>query len=163
MNDNPMNATPDPAASSDGFSAQGIPLTSVAQQYLNQTRPWARFISIMIFIGAAFMVLAGLAMVMAGLIARETFQSLPGGGPILGLFYFALAVLYIAPGVFLSRYASAIKLLKSNRSAEVLEDALKQQKSFWRYMGILTVIGLILGVLMMVFAFIVGFSLFLRR
>jgi hypothetical protein len=54
----------------------------------------------------------------------------------------ALACVYIAPGLYLARYASAIKRLNVNSTAAGLEEALKHQKSFRRFIGIVTAIGL---------------------
>ena len=137
--------------------ADAVPasLTPLAQQYLDQTRPWVRFLSVLTFASAGLMVLMGLAMlaasVFSGFVARS--PAGPGGlggavgTGLIALFYLALACAYIAPGLYLSRYASAIKHLKSNGTTAGLEDALKQQKSFWRSAGILTVVGIGVGVI----------------
>jgi hypothetical protein len=139
-------------------------LTPRAQQYLEETRPWVRFISTVIFVGAGFMVLMGVGLVafsvFGGLAARNTTRlgalgSAIGAG-MLALVYVVLAFVYIAPGVYLARYASAIKRLRVNGTAAGLEDALKHQKSFWRFAGILTAIGLIMAVVGMVLAIVAG-------
>ncbi len=149
-----MNENPDAMPVSEPGRADvpppDVPLTSSAQRYLDQTRPWARFLSIMTFLMAAFMTLAGITMIVLGIGPRFV-PSGPGRfgslgsveGATGGLFYIVLAILYLAPGVFLSRYASAIRVLEMTRSPQALEDALRNQKSFWRYIGILTIIGLI--------------------
>ena len=135
-------------------SAVMVGLTPLAQQYLDETRPWVRFISIMTFVMAGLMLLLGVVMVsvavFGGLVARNrgtlgVLGSAIGGG-VMALVYLALACVYIAPGVYLSRYAAAIKLLRANCNPGGLEDALKHQKSFWRFVGILTVISLAVGV-----------------
>jgi hypothetical protein len=159
MNENP-EAFPGTGSGNAGFVPADIPLSSTAQQFLNQTKPWVRFMSVMIFISSAFMALAGIALIMLGIGTsalygtRGPFGSLARGGNIAaGFFYIILAILYMAPGVFLSRFASAIKLLQTSRSAQALEDALRYQKSFWRYVGILTIIGMVLmvvGVMLLV-------------
>ena len=152
MNENPV-AIPGAGSGSAELVSADISLSPAGQRFLNQTRPWVRFMSVMMFIGAAFMVLMGLLMVVMGIGtgAMSVSQGRLGGlmnalGPaIAGVFYMILALLYIAPGVFLSRYASSIKLLETSRSGQALQDALKHQKSFWRYIGIATLIGLILA------------------
>ena len=149
MDDNQRNVTSETDAGTDVF------LTSAARQYLNQTRPWAWFMSIVIFISSGLMFLGGIVMFFVGLM---------GGGGMLpgmpaptvinmvtvGLVYFLLAGFYIPPGIFLARYAGSIRFLEVNRSAKTLEDALKHQKSFWRYVGIMTIIGLIVTALFLV-------------
>jgi hypothetical protein len=74
----------------------------------------------------------------------------------VGFFYMMLACLYIAPGVFLSRYATAIRRLKETSASNALEDALKHQKSFWRFVGILMVIGLVITALALIIAILAG-------
>jgi hypothetical protein len=159
MNPNPPDVQPDNVTSSvptsTGFVPSQVSLNSTAQQYLNQTRPWVRFLSVLVFISSGFMVLAGIGMILAGIVGGAALsRTNPVGGPavmiVSGFFYFILAILYIAPGIFLSRYASAIKLLETTPSPEALELALKNQKSFWRFVGIITLIFLILTVVAIV-------------
>ena len=141
-------------------------LSDLAQHYLDQTRPWVRFLSIMAFIGTALMILASLGM-MAAVLSRSLGlgRSSPLGGAeivALGILYIAMACLYIAPGIFLFRYAGAIKTLKAASTSDALENALKHQKSFWRYVGILSAIALGLTVLAVVLAIvisIIGFAI----
>ena len=75
---------------------------------------------------------------------------------LASLLYMVMAILYVAPGVFLYRYANAIRDLKANSNDAALEGALKHQKSFWRYVGIFTVVGLIMAVVTIVLAGVAG-------
>jgi hypothetical protein len=113
---------------------------------------------------AGFMMLVGVGVlafsVFGGLVAKNTggwgaVGSAIGGGA-LAFVYVVLAFVYIAPGVYLARYASAIKRLRANCNASGLEDALKHQKSFWRFAGILTAVGLIIAVVGMVLGIAAG-------
>ena len=54
-----------------GGGAATVGLTPLAQQYLNETRPWVRFISVLTFVAAGFMLLAGL-----GILAVSVFGGL---------------------------------------------------------------------------------------
>jgi hypothetical protein len=155
MDDNQQNVTSKTETVTDVF------LTTVAQQYLNQTRPWARFISILLFISSGLMFLGGLAMFLIGLMGGG---GIAPGMPVptvinmvvVGLVYFISAGFYIPPGIFLARYASSIRFLEENRSSKTLEDTLKHQKSFWRYVGIMTIIALIVTVLFLVFGILIA-------
>jgi len=166
MNENP-ESTFGPRTDDFGASTD-IRLTSAAQQFLNQTRPWARFMSVVILAAAALMGVGGIVVstIVAGLRAVHPVAGRLGTlglveSLIVGLIYFLLAILYITPGVFLWRYAGAIRLLETGRSPQALEDALRNQKSFWRYVGILTVVGLIVGAFAAVIAIIS--AMFLMR
>jgi len=164
MNDMYPDLQPEPST-----AKPEIYLTPTARQYLNQTRPWARFMSVLAFIAAGFIALMGIVLIMTGfaggLLAPGEGRLGPLGGALrgvpIGLFYLVSAFLYLPAGFFLGQYASAIGSLETNPSAEGLENVLKQQKSFWRYAGILTLIGLILTVLGI--AFVLLFTILFVR
>jgi hypothetical protein len=159
MNENP-ETVPQSESINMGVTAD-IRLTSTAEQLLFQTRPWAVFMSVMMFIGAGFMVIIGMIISAMG-IGLRAIPSGPGRfgamgfgiNILLGVFYMVSGVLYIAPGVFLWRFASAIQNLEAARSPQALENALRNQKSFWCYAGILTIVFLAIGVLFVAFAII---------
>ena len=163
MSDHPTNQVP---VTESGVEATGgtVGLTPRAQQYLDETRPWVRFIAILTFVMAGFMLLGGLgllAFTMIGGLAASNQRGFgfPGsaiGSGILALVYVVMAFVYIAPGVFLFRYASAITRLRTTASGQALEDALKHQKSFWRFVGILMVISFVLAVVGMVVGAVVA-------
>jgi hypothetical protein len=138
-------ATADPAALGAsmlpyrGVETSTHGLSDVAIRALQQTKPWVRFIGIMTFIGAGFMVLGGIGMLIAGAFAAR-------GGPSsvipvwLGAVYIVMAFVYIIPGILLNRYASGIaNLMRSQRMSDV-EHALTAQKSFWRFSGIALIV-----------------------
>ena len=132
MSDNPYQATQFMAVSSDGGGAD--PKLDRAVSMLHQTKPWVRFISVMMFIGSAFMVLGGLFMMVGS--ATGAFA---GGGfsAVLGGVYIAMALFYIIPAVFLWKYADRIALFVRERSTGALASALEAQKSFWKFVGIM--------------------------
>jgi hypothetical protein len=138
-----------------------IVLTPLGQDYLDQTRPWVRFMSIVTFAAAGLMVLVGIGLLVASLAGGlsngdAAFPAGAIGGGLFAIFYVAMALLYVAPGLFLSRYATAIRLLRTQGEGLHLEDALKHQKSFWRFVGILTAIGIVLSLVMLGFAVVLG-------
>jgi hypothetical protein len=142
----------------------GVALTENARIYLDQTRPWARFIAVLIFISVGMMALASFALIFIGIVggsAPAFMGARSDMNPIMlvfpGLLYLAMSVLYIAPGIFLSRFATGIRNLRDNPQDSVLEDLLKHQKSFWRYVGILTLIAVVLMVVIIVFAIAMAF------
>ncbi|HSW40055.1 MAG TPA: hypothetical protein VLL97_11250 [Acidobacteriota bacterium] len=144
-------------------------LTDDGRKFLNQTRPWVRFLSIGFFVIAGFGILAGLMAFLLWLTGsmigteNEGFGAIPGGGLMVALLYPLLAILYIPPGIFLSRYASAIKTLESARTAAALESALKYQKSFWRYTGIYAVAVLVIAAAAIALSITLGLLMFLNR
>jgi hypothetical protein len=116
---------------------------------LRQTKPWVRFISVMMFIAGALMVLFGLFFMVGGA-AR-----MPIGLAGFGIVYIVIAIIYIIPAVFLWMYADRMAVFLRNKSSGTLASALEAQKSFWKFMGILTLIILCLYGLA-IFAVFVG-------
>jgi uncharacterized membrane protein len=116
----------------------------VTDQMINSmrsTKTWTRIMSIMGFIGTGFMVLAGICVSIAGSLSSQAKFS-----PIVGLFYIILSILYIVPSVYLFKYSSALGRFLSNKMASELETALSYQKSFWKFVGIMCLIGIITGI-----------------
>lgn len=126
--------------------SEGAPGTGAAAvsegtiEMLRQTKPWVRFLSVMGFLGAALLVLAGVFLMLVG-------GSGPGAPPrFLGIIYLPFGLLYIVPAVYLWRYADGIRDLIFGRRVEQLEDALQSQKSFWKFAGVMTLVVLVLYV-----------------
>jgi hypothetical protein len=58
---------------------------------------------------------------------------------IPGLLYIGLLVLYFYPILYLHRFAGALKKLLAEGGSKALEEAMRHQKSFWKFAGILTI------------------------
>ncbi len=125
-------------------------------QVLLGTRPWVRFMAVLMFIGAGLMVLVALVMLAAG---GTVFGmgDLPGGGmAVIALIYAALAILYIYPALKLWSYASKINVLASMQDSNSLFVALDQQRSFWKFIGVMMLIVISLYVVIGFGAVIIG-------
>ena len=123
-----------------------------AIEALRQTRPWVMFLSVMSFIGSAFMLFGGIIVMVAG----AFIPSGAGGGAAmstaaLGAFYIPFAFLYIYPALKMWSFGSAISRLVASRASVDLEAALRQQKSFWKFAGIVTIV-----MVAMYFVFFIG-------
>lgn len=162
MSDHPFASDDYPSASSDNpYRSPEVvatpsdvggsdPSLSSAAHMLRQTKPWVRFISVLMFIGSAFLALGGAIMMAAG----------AAGGPrvpgaFAGIVYVFMAILYVIPAVFLWRYADRIGSFMLHRTPGTLAHALEAQKSFWKFVGILTLIVLCIYATLAIF-FIFG-------
>ncbi len=79
-----------------------------------------------------------------------------GFGPVLGIIYILLAGIYLAPAFLLHQYASSIGDLLQGGGDVAMEAALGSQKSFWRFIGILTLVFICLYALIIVVAISFG-------
>ncbi len=117
---------------------------------LRQTKPWVRFISIIGFLVVLLLIAAGiLSFVSSSHPVEDTMLT-----SATALLNIVMAALYLLPSLFLFKYASAIKRLLQTEDATAMEAALQNQKSFWKFMGILTLVMLIIALLGIVAAII---------
>jgi len=127
-------------------------------------------ISVLVYIACAFLIIGGIAALVTSIAGGVS-----GGastGPLalgigLGIAVFAIysvaAVLIFPVALFLGRYASQIKGLKKTGRVEALENALFAQKSFWKYVGVLALINLIINILAIAGLLIFGVGTFMSR
>jgi magnesium-transporting ATPase (P-type) len=137
-------------------------ITPVMLRYLKKTKPWVRFISVVIFIGTGLVFLLGLALILGAGLLSSLSKNVFGGAPLglLGFVYTVFACLSFFPALYLARFADGIKKALLKDEVGGIEDALKNQRAFWRYMGVLLLAILVLqiaAILTLVF-FAVGFG-----
>ena len=131
-------------------------LTDGMLESLRRTRPWVIFLAILGFILTAFMIIGGIWMFAAFSIMR----AMPGQQPLprffgpafgfgLGAAEIVAAVfMYLLPCIILFRYGSAIGRMAPGNIQLAVEEALARQKSFWKYLGLLMIVLLVLYVLL---------------
>jgi hypothetical protein len=136
---NTPNPFAPPVANLDGpMSASGHTTGDVPESVvviLAQTRPWLRLMLGVLVTGLALLVVFFIGFGMLG-------WFMPGNRPLgFGLalllpMLFVMAI-YTPPAVYLARAASSIRRLQEGGSWPALEEALRSQRSLWRYLGIL--------------------------
>ncbi|HRH95699.1 MAG TPA: DUF5362 family protein [Prosthecobacter sp.] len=142
----PANPYSSPAANlygaSSGPAADGVSPSTIAT--LSATKPWVRFMSVLMWIGVGVMLLlgAGMGVVSAIGLAKTTSTGPFGGKEIIffAIFYGLMAFVYIFPAIKLWKYANRIGSLGSTRSVADLDAALNEQRSFWKFAGIMAII-----------------------
>ncbi len=153
MSENPYQPPKSTSVWDDSDSADEDPKFDRVAGALVQTRPWVRFISVMMFIGSGFMVLAGLALAVVGLAGAGAAPQ-RAVGVALGVGYVVMSLIYIIPAVFLWRYADRINAFARERSTGALASALEVQKSFWKFIGVLILIVMVVYAGLFVFMII---------
>jgi hypothetical protein len=118
-----------PMATSDGQVPDG------AMRALQGTKPWVTFLAILGFVFTGLMILGGLAITATGTMSD---RNKLGSG--IGIVYVFLGALYFAPSFLLLRYGAAIRRLLDGGGTDALTEALVRQKSFWRLIGIATLV-----------------------
>ena len=139
------------AAPKSDLTRSGSIDASILIEPLAATKPWVRFLSILGFIFAGFMVLAGVIVMLGGMAASSALGDEAAGtgiaGTFLGVFYIVFSLMYFFPSLFLFKYASAIGRAIDSHSSDDIADALVSQKSFWKFAGIMGIVMIVLMVL----------------
>jgi hypothetical protein len=115
---------------------------------LTGTKPWVRFISVLMWIVVAFMLLFVVLYLIIGLVGGSALIKAGAAGAgvalmigvSLGLGVASLLIIY--PTLKLSKYASNIGRLAESRSFADMAAALAEQRRFWKFQGILLIIQL---------------------
>ena len=115
-------------------------LTPEIIEAMSQTRPWVVFLGILGFIGAGLLLLAGLGLLLFG-----GFKQMGGAEMgFISILYILFAVIYVFPSLYLYRYGASIKAMQQGYGVHALAEALGHQKSFWRLVGILSLIVVVI-------------------
>lgn len=140
----------------EGREAKPIELTAQSVIYLNDTRKWTMFFSILGFIFLAILIIG--AVFMATMFGAVSGGNLPflGSGIAMGVFYLLLAVVYFFPVLYLYKFSKYSKEGIYNEDNEQLSLAFKYLKLHYKFIGILSIVILSLYVLIFLIAAIAG-------
>lgn len=132
-----------------------------AKAYLAETAKWAKFLSIIGFIGMGLMVIMGFFM--GSIIANKAYMlGMSGGEGLLmssfSFIYIVIAAIYIYPLWKLYQFADLSKRALVTNDSSLLTSALEAQKSMFKFMGILTIVMLAIyaiGILIAISSFFI--------
>lgn len=155
---NPDNLSPYSvsAANSPPENSSLVPL-SVTKE-LTATRPWVRFISVVMWIAfACILVVTSRSIYFASTLVKKDgyIVELQTNLIAISIGYIFAVLLLIYPTLKLSRYASKISRLSESGTFADLSAALAEQRRFWKFCGILTFLYVCLTLLLLVGCFFV--------
>ncbi len=109
--------------------------------YLNETRRWAKFLSIMGFIGVGIIVILALLIgSILNLISSMSPMPLPVPAFFFTLLYLAVALLYFFPVLYLYRFSTKMELALIRKDEIELAGSFENLKSMFKFMGIMTIV-----------------------
>jgi hypothetical protein len=116
-----------------------LTLNKESVSYLRTVSGWSKFFAILGFIGSGLLILAG---IFSGAIFAAI-GNIPGMAPILGAIYIVMGLIYLLPSLYLLKFASNAKNAIDNKNSDILTIALKNLKSCLTFMGIMTIICIV--------------------
>ena len=139
----------------------GMSVDQAGKAHLAEAARWAKFLSVMGFIGCGLVVLIGVFFdkffntITSGLERTSPYGDVPppkAFGAAMGFVYIVVALIYFFPCLFLFRFATKMKTALASNDQETLNTSFQNLKATFRFIGIVTLIGLCFWVL----AFIVS-------
>lgn len=134
-----------------------LQLNSTMMGFLSETAKWAKFLSILGFIGIGLMVLGAFSM---SVFLSSTDSQMPfaGNSMIIVAIYLGLSILYFFPVLYLYKFSNHTKTAINQKNNYALQDSLMNLKSHYKFMGISAIVIIVMYV--GIFAFAATGSLF---
>ena len=115
---------------------------------------WGVFYAVMMYIAAAFMLFAGifysfLCQTIGAVMEIPTVTAI-----FLGSFYIVIDIIYLFPATFLLKAYRAILNVGENPDNEEFATAMLNNKRFWKFTGICTIVALALAIIAIIAAII---------
>lgn len=148
-------------SSSSSSSLFGLSINENSKTELAEAARWARFLAIIGFIMCGLIVLAGIfagsffSMFMSS--GMQDFEGMDGGVPagmggIMAVVYIIVALIYFFPCLFLYRFAKQMKTAIATNEQGALNSSFQNLKTLFRFMGILTIIMIVIYVIAILIA-----------
>jgi hypothetical protein len=114
-------------------------ISDIAINHLSGSAPWMKFIAILGFIGSGFMIIGALMVIGQGA------GTMPNAA-LIGVIYLVGGGAYGYVSVLLWQWANYISSFVLTRDPRRLEAAFAKQKTWWMVVGVLTIVGIVLGI-----------------
>lgn len=126
--------------------------------YLNETRKWTMFLSIVGFVAVGILLIAAFFVTsIMNSFPDQAGNSLPEGmSGILSAVYIVMAILYFFPVYYLYKFSENMKMGIAHRADTYVETAFGYLKSHYKFMGILTAIVLVFYAMIFIGSFLIA-------
>ena len=136
---------------------QKIELEGVTLLHMNEIRKWTQFMSILGFVVVGLLLLVGVIFLIASF-TRPSMQIDEFGislGPWMGICYLLLALVYFFPVFYMFRFSkfakqSLLQISSEQSSNELMANAINYLKKHFRYVGIFTIVLLVIYLLVII-------------
>jgi len=121
-----------------------LSFTSSDFHYLSETGNWTKFLAILGFIFIGLIVVFSLfAGTIFAYVSQESGAAIPSGfGIIMTIIYLFMGLIYFFPAWYLFKFSRNIKTAVQTKNNENLTEALRNQKSFYKFWGGFTILFL---------------------
>lgn len=130
-------------------------VTEDIRSYIYETAKWARFLAIVGFVLTGWVIILAFS---ASAFVNALNEVSPGsplaalGSTVMTVVLLMSALVYFYPSLMLFKYATAAKTAVLFAEQESLVIAMSKMKSFFKFWGILTIVGLAFYMILILFA-----------
>jgi hypothetical protein len=118
-------------------------ISNVAVFDLKETAKWAKFLGIFGFVLTAIMILVGIfAGTLFSFIPEADTLYAKGTNIFLSVFYILIGTAYYFPSMYMYRFSKKLASAVQTNNSNDLDTAFRNQKSLYKFMGVLAVIML---------------------
>ena len=130
------------------FSEADRDRMSYACSYLTSISKWMKFFFVLMIISIVFMFVFGLVFVVAAPAINE--MQNPGmpkmPTAIMGVIYIVGAALDVIPAIYMNRISKAAARTVEANDNDAMVEFLKNNKSLWKFLGILVIVMIVLSI-----------------
>lgn len=123
----------------------------VTKAHLSETARWARFLAIIGFVSLVLMIL----IIIGAFVYMGTEGSanamFPGMGVAMAVYYIIIAAIWFIPLLYLLRFSGAMRTALNGNDQQALNTSFLNLKACFKFVGIVTIILLVLSLLGLVF------------
>jgi len=128
----------------------GIELDEDAISSINEIRKWTMFFAILGFIFIGFIAFGGLIYAMFFASLGSALYDLPVPAFVFAFFYLVIAAIYFFPILYLYKFSVSTKKALASKEPEDMSIAFYYLKSHYKFIGVLTIVVIIMYILMLV-------------
>lgn len=132
----------------------GLTIDDTAKAYLQEAARWGKFIAIFGIVICGLMLMAAVAMLLAGSVSA--YNSLGVSPIMLGLIYLISGLAYLYPCIALLRFSAKVKEAVSSNNNDVLRSSFRFLKNHFKSIGILIIVMIFIYALLFLFLIVMG-------
>ncbi len=142
-----------------------LQITPDAIALLGITARWTKFLAILGFLMTGFLVLAGIVLTLFFGAYRNELEHTGllnyFNSNLIGIIYLAIAVIFVLPIISLNNFSNAATRALKTGATDRLTFAFRNLKRFFKFIGIMTIAGLVIYLVVIVFA--IGAGIFMLK
>ena len=123
------------------FRNKSLELQPEAVVLLDETRKWGKFLAVLGFIAAGFMIILGVLSLLWG---DSMALALPISPMFILLFYIIVALIYLFPSLYLYKFAEKSKRAVADDNPTMLTGSFDSLRDCFRFLGVTSIVFLVM-------------------